>query len=59
MALSAKAQARLWQVLFAVVAVIGLGLFSLPGGAPFGIAMTGLGAVCWVAVTAILNYHKK
>jgi len=58
-ALSAKLQARLWQALFAVVAVIGLGLFAVPGGAPFGIAMTGLGAVCWVAVTAILNYHKK
>ena len=59
MALGAKAQARLWQILFAVVAVIGLGLFAVPGGAPFGFAMTGLGAVGSVAVTAILNYYKE
>lgn len=58
MALGAKAQARLWQMLFAAVALIGLGLFAVTGGAPFGIAMTGLGTVCWVAVTAIINYHK-
>lgn len=59
MALSPKAQARIWQVLFASVAIAGLGLFAVPGGAPFGIAMIGLGALCWVAVTAIVNYHSK
>lgn len=59
MALSAKAQARSWQVLFAVVAIIGLGLFAAPGGTPFAIAMTSLGTIGWFAVTAILNYHKK
>lgn len=58
MALNPKAQARLWQVLFALVALIGLYLFSVPGGTPFGFGMTGLGAVCWVAVTAIINYHR-
>lgn len=58
MALSAKAQARLWQALFVVVAFIGLVGFRGVEGEPLGLWVAGLGTVCWVAVTAILNYHK-
>lgn len=59
MALSPKAQARIWQLLFASVAIAGLGLFAVPGGAPFGIAMIVLGALSWLAVTVIINYHSN
>jgi drug/metabolite transporter (DMT)-like permease len=54
-----KLQARIWQLVFALVGVGGVGLFAVPGGAPFGIAACVLGAIGWVAITAILNYHKN
>ena len=59
MPLNPMAQARIWQVLFALVALVGLFLFSVPGGTPLGFALTGIGAVCWVAVTAIISYHTE
>lgn len=58
MRMNPKFQARIWQLVFALVGVGGVGLFAVPGGAAFGIAACVLGGVGWVAITAILNYYK-